>query len=97
MDPPHPVIVTIMDNEDYIRVLLYSYYTTITGWGVLLTLNLVFNAKKGAGVNGVPALTVVASSEGILCTLGFKVEGVARCPAGKFALFEVGTALNPKP
>ena len=33
---PHPVIVTIMDNKDYIRVLLYSYYTTITGWGVLL-------------------------------------------------------------
>ena len=34
---PHPVIVTIRDNRDYIRVLLYSYYTTITGWGVLLT------------------------------------------------------------
>ena len=34
---PHPVIVTIMDNRDYIRVLSYSYYTTITGWGVLLT------------------------------------------------------------
>ena len=34
---PHPVIVTIRDNKEYIRVLLYSYYTTITGWGVLLT------------------------------------------------------------
>ena len=34
---PHPVIVTIRDNRGYIRVLLYSYYTTITGWGVLLT------------------------------------------------------------
>ena len=34
---PHPVIVAIRDNKDYIRVLLYSYYTTITGWGVLLT------------------------------------------------------------
>ena len=33
---PHPVLVTIRDNRDYIRVLLYSYYTTITGWGVLL-------------------------------------------------------------
>ena len=30
---PHPVIVTIGDNRDCIRVLLYSYYTTITGWG----------------------------------------------------------------
>ena len=29
-------MVTIGDNRDYIRVLLYSYYTTITGWGVLL-------------------------------------------------------------
>ena len=33
---PQPVIVTIRDNRDYVRVLLYSYYTTITGWGVLL-------------------------------------------------------------
>ena len=31
--PPRPVIVTIRDHGDYIRVLLYSYYTTITGWG----------------------------------------------------------------
>ena len=30
---PHPVIVTIGDNRDHIRVLLYSYYTTITRWG----------------------------------------------------------------
>ena len=37
--PPHPVIVTIRDNGDYIRVLIYSCYTTITGWGVLLTYN----------------------------------------------------------
>ena len=33
---PHPVIVTIMDNKDYVRVFLSSYYTTITGWGVLI-------------------------------------------------------------
>ena len=33
---PHPVIVTIRDNRDHIRVLLYSYHTTIAGWGVLL-------------------------------------------------------------
>ena len=32
----HPVTVTIRDSRDYIRVLLYSYYTTITGGGVLL-------------------------------------------------------------
>ena len=33
---PHPIIVAITDNKDYVRVLVYSYYTTITGWGVLL-------------------------------------------------------------
>ena len=37
---PHPVIVTIRDNRDYIRVLFYSYYTTITGWGVLLNYGI---------------------------------------------------------
>ena len=25
--------MTIRDNRDYIGVLLYSFYTTITGWG----------------------------------------------------------------
>ena len=25
--------MTIRDNKDYIKALLYSYYTTITGWG----------------------------------------------------------------
>ena len=34
---PHPVIVTIRDNWDDIRVLVYSRYTTTTGWGVHLT------------------------------------------------------------
>ena len=33
---PHPVIVTIRDNGDYVRVLFYVYHTTITAWGVLL-------------------------------------------------------------
>ena len=37
---PHPVIVTIRDNKAYIKVLLYSYYTTITGWGVFLPCTL---------------------------------------------------------
>ena len=31
--PPHPVTVSIRDKRDYIRVRLYSYDTTITGWG----------------------------------------------------------------
>ena len=30
------MILTILDNRDYMSVLLYSDYNTITGWGVLL-------------------------------------------------------------
>ena len=33
---PHPVIVTIRNSKDYMRVLLSSSYLTITGRGVLL-------------------------------------------------------------
>ena len=33
---PHPVVVTVRDNGDYIRALVHSDYTTITGWGVHL-------------------------------------------------------------
>ena len=32
--------MTIRDNRDFIRVVSYSYYTTMTGWGVLLRFNL---------------------------------------------------------
>ena len=37
---PHPVIVTIMDNKEYIRVLLYSYYTTTEGGRSRLKVSL---------------------------------------------------------
>ena len=37
-----------MDNKDYIRVLLYSYYTTITGRGVLLKHDYHAVAKRHA-------------------------------------------------
>ena len=30
---PHTVIVNIRYDNDYIRVLLYSYYHRIAGWG----------------------------------------------------------------
>ena len=33
---PPPCNSGYKDNKDYIRILLYSYYTTITGWGVFL-------------------------------------------------------------
>ena len=44
---PHPVIVTIRDTSNYIRVLLYSYYTTITGWGVHLSYVLITEQQLG--------------------------------------------------
>ena len=44
---PHPVIVTIGDNRDHIRVLLYSCYTTITGWGVLLIYTIYLHGPFG--------------------------------------------------
>ena len=48
---PHPVIVTIRDNDAYIRVLLNSYYATITGWGVLLRGNLKDTADNCTGTH----------------------------------------------
>ena len=46
--------MTIRDNKEYIRVLVDSYYTTITGWGVLLNylrnpVSISFVAKDAAG------------------------------------------------
>ena len=43
-------MVTIMDNRGYMRVLLYSYYTTITGWGGPPKLLLWFRASFGLRV-----------------------------------------------
>ena len=37
---PHPVILTIRDNGDSIRVLVYSYDITLTMWGVHRTYAL---------------------------------------------------------
>ena len=50
---PHPVIVIIRDNRDYIRVLLYPTIPLLQGGGVLLThvpqLCLVLDAQlKGS-------------------------------------------------
>ena len=40
--------MTIRDNRDYMRVLLYSYYTTITGWGVLLRFRVQLQSSTGS-------------------------------------------------
>ena len=49
MDPPQAVIVTIRDKKDYIGVLLYFYFTAITGCGVLLRYRM-----RGGGMCKVP-------------------------------------------
>ena len=46
---PHPVIVIIMDNKDYSRVLLYPHHATITGWGD--PENVEFRCKEGRPLN----------------------------------------------
>ena len=46
---PHPVIVTIGDIRDSIRVLIYSYYATMTGWGVLLRNATLFTTDAYHG------------------------------------------------
>ena len=51
---PQPVIVAIVNNKDYIRVLFYSYDTTITGWGVLVRDTRVLGLR-GSGVLGFSA------------------------------------------
>ena len=53
--PLPPVIVTIIDNKDYIRVLLYPYYTTITGWGVLLIYIYIYTEML---ISSAPAASI---------------------------------------
>ena len=56
--------MTVRDNKDYIRVLLYSYYSNITGWGVLLRSTglrfMVYGTRVsggwGSGVGGIYGL-----------------------------------------
>ena len=46
-----PPVVVIRDTEDCIRVLLYSYYTTIPGWGFYLTYRgLLSGASTWSGL-----------------------------------------------
>ena len=51
MDPP-PSNSDYRDTRDYIRVLVYSYYTTITGWGVLLIYIYIYLFIDNGKENG---------------------------------------------
>ena len=74
-----------MDNKDYIRVLLYSYYTAITGWGVLLNDNVSCDCDMQAG-------TTVLSS-----TVSWKIRclGLESGMWGRFK--DQSFALSPLP
>ena len=61
--PPPSGIVTIRDNRDDIRVLLSSYYTTITGWGVLLTHTLNSTPTVNHGLEIAPCESQDCSQE----------------------------------
>ena len=63
------MIVTIRDNKEYIRVPLYSYYTTIKGWGVLL-ISILLELRD----QGFEGLGPVGS---MVQWLDFWVQGVA--------------------
>ena len=64
---PHPVTVKVIigENRDYIRVLLYSDYTTIIGWGGISLRKQIWKPSTGlhrllacskTGFRGVPCL-----------------------------------------
>ena len=56
---PHPVVVTRRHDRDYIKVLLYSYYTTIAGGGVLLR-----NASVQVHINQLPRISLSEQAMG---------------------------------
>ena len=59
--------MTIRDSRDYFRVLSYSYYTTITGWEVLLIYEFQSPGCKGSSF----ALLGKGSQSGVLSPGGF--------------------------
>ena len=81
---PHPVIVIIRDNKGYVRALLYSYYTTITGWGVL---------QSDLGAREWRML--VADSTVSAHQAKFRLQAYIRCP--RAGVPDSGGSLNLKP
>ena len=54
---PHPVIVARRDTKEYIRAFFYSYYTIITGWGVLPRFRLLRGVGLACLGSGKPGLS----------------------------------------
>ena len=59
----YPVIVAIRDNKDYTKVLLCSYYATITRWGVLL--RHTFSKVQGLVPLSIQNNVVISSGGGV--------------------------------
>ena len=69
--------MTIRTSKGEIRVLLYSYYTTITGWGVLLVHEFGILDPEGRGSRseaGVQFLGVTVKVRFAVWGLGFRVQ-----------------------
>ena len=81
---PQPVMVTIRDNSDYIRILVFSCCITITGWG-----GIQYSILK-----------VVTIHAGSACgTSGMAVVETFKDPSLEMILFRSGKclgALNPE-
>ena len=74
---PHPVIVTIFDNKDHFRILLYSYDTTITGWGVPSNLMPLWIPEMAEELREAPELSRSQLLEAAkdFWDIGFRFQG----------------------
>ena len=77
--------MTIKDNKEYIGVLLYSYYTTITGWGgVLLRLGLGFRVQDtGAKQSSRPNCLASDGSDGVVALVVEKSPNLTQLSISK--------------
>ena len=71
MDPP-PSNSDVRDNRDYITALLYSHYTAISGWGVLLTSVYVMLGRLGNHNMFSILLKILAAAGTWLCVYTMK-------------------------
>ena len=87
--------MTIGDNKDYIRVRLYSYYTTITGWGVFLRNSTNNHSRSNTKIhtNNTKVLAIVLIL--VLLALNSNNQSTQTCNSSSVAAVIVESALNP--
>ena len=99
--PPPSNSDYIMDNKDCIRVLLYSYYATITGWGVLLKYMPQLPAKNCLQLSelGIQVIVIGYGYWGHLArsAQSLKVKKASECEQAAFTsfIFEAQADLKP--